>query len=167
MGDQEYKKFDSADKYRCSGVRLAKDAESRDGEHGKMVRLTFASESRKEQHSPLWVEANIADFHSEAASFLLKGDVLHEVEGKPCLRRYGDDNEKFSFVIDRCSIVIPIPLFSVLKDRGFAPGKSSKKPAPTGKRPAPAIKPKQPASKKQVQIPDDPDDDMEIEDDEE
>ncbi len=170
MADKEFKSYDSSDKYRCNGVRLAKDAESRDGDHGKMVRLTFVSTSRKDAHSDLWVECNVADFQAEAASFLLKGDILHEVEGKPCLRRYGDDNEKFSFVVDRASIVIPLALFAELKERGFVPngGKPAAKPAKKGAKPAvkPAVKPAtKPAAKKKVvvEIPDD--DEVEIEED--
>lgn len=173
MGEKEYKKYDSADKYRMAGVRLAKDAESRDGDHGKMVRLTFVSTSRKEAHSDLWVEANVGDFQAELASFLKKGDILFEVEGKPCLRRYGDDNEKFSFVVDRCSLVIPPDLFAELKERGWEPGAG--KPTKGAKTSKPAAKPAaktaakpagKPTKKKPepIEIPDD-DDDIEIEDD--
>lgn len=177
MSEQEFRKFDSADKYRQAGVRLTKDAETRDGAHGPMVRLTATSESRKEQHSTLWLEINVGDWHAEAARFLLKGDILHLVEGKPCLRRYGDDNEKWSFVVDRAELTIGGALFNELKDRGFVPGAKGAKPAPGkagGKKPAVATKPAakgkvaQKVSPKKpvpVEIPDD--EDLEIEEDSE
>ncbi len=175
MGDGEFKKYDSADKYRQAGVRLTADASTREGEHGKMVRLSFTSESRKEQHKTLWVECNVCDFNAEAASFLLKGDILMLVEGKPCLREYEKDGEtRQQFVVDRAEVVIGGALFNELKERGFTPGqKSGAKPAAKkGAKPAvkpagkPAAKATKPAAKKPapISIPDD--DDVEIEDDE-
>lgn len=122
----EYKKYDTNDKVRFAGARLAKDAESRDGEHGKMVRLTVVSTSRKEAHSDLWLEVNVGDFHAEAASFLKKNDTVHLIEGKLCLRKYGDDNEKFSIVVDRADVIIPLDLQAELKERGWVPGEKSK-----------------------------------------
>lgn len=164
----EFKKFDSLDTYLLRGARLAKDAEVREGEHGLMVRLTFASESRNEAHDTLWIEANVGDFNAQIASFLKKGDILHAVEGKPCLRRFGDNNEKFSFVVNRCTIAVPIELFATLKERGFTPGQKgggAKKSTPTpSKKPAPAKKPAPSKKPTPIEIPDDPDDDLEIED---
>ena len=168
--NKTYKRYDSASKYRQCGVRLAKDAESRDGEHGKMTRLTFTDDSRKEAHSTLWVEANVCDFQSELASFLLKGDILHLVEGKPCLRLYTDKEgvEKFSFVCDRAEIATGIELFNACKERGFVPGvKGGSKPAakpaakPVGKPAKAAVKP---AAKKPAPIEISDDEDLEIDD---
>lgn len=166
--EKEFKKYDTQDKLRICGARLAKDAESRDGEHGKMVRLTVVSTSRKPAHSDLWLEVNVGDFHAEASSFLKKNDTVHCIEGKPCLRRYGDDNEKFSIVVDRAEVIIPLDLQKELKDRGWIPGSSSKAggktaaPAKKGAAPAKKPAPKKPAP---VEIPDEdePEDDTEIE----
>lgn len=133
MADQEYKNYDSNDRFKQCGVRLTKDAEVRDGANGKMVRLTFVSTSRnkgKNGIDDLWVEANVNDFQAEAASFLKEKDVLHEVDGKPYLRRFGENNERIAFCLERAQLVIPLELFAKLKDRGFKPGqKSDAKPA--------------------------------------
>jgi hypothetical protein len=160
----EYKKYDTQDKLRIAGARLAKDAESRDGTHGKMVRLTVVSTSRKDQHSDLWLEINVGDFHAEAASHLLKGDTVHLIEGKPCLRRYGDENEKWSLVLDRAEVIIPLDLQKELKERGWVPGESkangAKAAKPAAKTAKPAAKPVgKPAAKKPtpVEIPDEDD----------
>ncbi len=149
--DTGFRKFDSQDKYRICGARLTKDSEVRDGEHGKMVRLTFASESRKEAHSTLWCEANVSDWNSEMASFLRKGDVVLCIEGKPALRLWGDDNAKFSFCVERAEVAILPDMFATLKERGWTPGvKSTAKPAtkslarPAAKAAKPVAKPKKP-----------------------
>lgn len=166
---KEYRKYDTQDRLRIAGARLAKDPESRDGEHGKMVRLTVVSTSRKEAHSDLWLEVNVGDFHAEAASFLVKGDTVHLIEGKPCLRRYGDDNEKFSLVVDRAEVIIPLDLQATLKERGWVPGaKTSGKAAgkPAGKA-KPASKPAAPKKKVEVVEVEDDDDEVEIEDEDE
>jgi hypothetical protein len=167
----EYKKYDTRDKVVFAGARLAKDAESRDGEHGKMVRLTTVSTSRKDAHDDLWLEVNVGDFHAELASFLKKGDILHLIEGKLCLRRYGDDKEKFSIVIDRAEIAVPLELQAECKERGWVPGekskadgkkadkkgdkKSTKTEKTTAKKPAP------------IEIEDDPEEDEPEEDEDE
>ncbi len=170
----EYKKRDSSDRYEMCGARLTKDAEARDTEYGKMVRLSFASESRREAHTTLWVEANVQKFQTEIAAFLRKGDILHQVRGKPALRMWGDNNDKFSFICDNAELVIPHALFVELKERGFEPGAKAeapklvtgKKAAPvTGKKPAPATKPPVKKAPPPVDIPDD--DDLDIEDDDE
>ncbi len=170
----DYKKYDSASKYRQAGVRLTADASTREGEHGKMVRLSFTDESRKEQYETLWVECNVCDYNSEAASFLLKGDILHLVEGKPALRTYEKDGEKrWSFVVDRAELSIGGSLMNELKERGFVPGaKATKGAKPAAKKPAgkpaakPAAKPAgKPAAKKPAPIEIPEDDDVEIEDD--
>jgi single-stranded DNA-binding protein len=167
----EYKKRDTSDKYEMCGARLTKDAEARDTEYGKMVRLSFASESRREAHTTLWVEANVQKFQTEIAAFLKKGDILHQVRGKPALRIWGDNNDKFSFICDNAELVIPHALFVELKARGFEPGAKTepapvagKKSAPVaGKKPAPATKPVKKAPPP-IEIPDD--DELDIEDDE-
>lgn len=151
--EKEFKKYDTQDKLRICGARLAKDAESRDGEHGKMVRLTVVSTSRKPAHSDLWLEVNVGDFHAEAASFLKKNDTVHFIEGKPCLRRYGDNNEKFSLVVDRAEVIIPLDLQKELKDRGWIPGSSSKAGGKAPAKKAGATKPSaKPAAKKPVPV---------------
>lgn len=123
--EKTYRKYDTNDKVRFAGARLAKDAESRDGEHGPMVRLTTVSTSRKDAHEDLWLEVNVGDFHAVAASYLKKGDVVHLIEGKLCLRKYGDDKEKFSIVIDRADVIIPLELQAELKERGWVPGEKT------------------------------------------
>ncbi len=176
MSDKEYKKYDTACFLDFSGAKLCKDPESREGEYGKMVRLTLVATSRKDNYSDLWIEVNVSDFNAEAASYLAKGDVLHNVRGRACLRLFGDSNEKFSLVCDRADLVIPPDLFATLKERGFTPGAGGTKgkPAakkPTGTKPAgkPAPKPAaKPAAKKPtpVEIPDD-DEETETSDEEE
>lgn len=137
MGD-DFKKYDSDDKYINWNARLAKDPEIREGENGKMVRLTFVSTSKAESDSELWIEATPSDRQADIAAFLKKGDVLG-IEGKPCLRRYGDNKEKFSFNLRRAELHIPISLFVALKERGFVPGAKAegKSARPTTKK-APA-----------------------------
>jgi len=171
MADKEYKKYDTNCYLDFQGARLCKDPEVREGDYGKMVRLTLVATSRKDNYSDLWIEVNVSDFHAEAASFLLKGDTVHNVRGRACLRLFGDDNEKFSLVCDRAEIAIPIELFGELKERGFEPGaskskkggKADKKPAAKGK-PAGKVKPaKKPEP---IEIDDDDDEDEDEEDDE-
>lgn len=136
MGKEEYKRFDSQDRYEVHNAKLTKDAESRDGEHGKMVRVTFVSTCRSERYENLWVEANVQDFQAGIAEYLKKGDVIG-VRGKPGLRRYGDDNEKISFELLRAELMIPPSLFAELKERGWEPGEGGeKKSKKGGKTPA-------------------------------
>lgn len=122
MAEKEYKKYDTIDEFWMAGVRLAKDARVNEGQHGKMVGLTFVSTSRKDQHVDKWVGANVCDFQADKASFLRKGDVLHKVTGKPVWRLWGDDNENESFELDQARIAIPLELEKVLKERGYVPG---------------------------------------------
>lgn len=127
----EFKKFDTSDKYTACGVRLAKDPQVFNGEYGKTVCLTFASESRREKHATLWVQANLEGFIAEKAAFLKKGDVLHKVEGKPVMRPWGEGGEKLSFELVRTDITIPLDLEATLKERGYVrtEGKPGGKPA--------------------------------------
>jgi single-stranded DNA-binding protein len=178
MGEKkEYKSYDSDTKVTYCGARLTKDAESRDGEHGKMVRLTVVATSRKDAYSDLFLEVNVADFHAELASFLKKGDTLHKIHGQLCLRRYGDENEKFSIVVDRAEITVPIALQGECKEeRGWTPGQKSaaggkkeagKKDAKKGTKVTPAKSGKKAPP---VDIPEDDEevseDDVEIDDEE-
>lgn len=121
MGE-DYKKYDTEDTFEIAGVRLAKDAETRDVGDTALTTLTFVSTSRAESDSDLWVEAKVADRQSDLAAFLKKGDILHKITGKPAIRRYGDNNEKFSFQLKRASMVVPLSLIGTLKERGWIPG---------------------------------------------
>lgn len=153
----EFRKYDSNDRYECFGVRLAKDARVAEFGGARMVSLTFASESRREKNITLWVSANMADHQAELASFLKKGDLLHQVMGKPVMRAWGDDKEKTSFELERATMVVPLDLFPVLKERGFVPGakaEGTKAGTKTGTKPTKAP----PKSVKKVNIDDDFDD---------
>lgn len=121
MGE-DFKKYDTEDTFEIAGVRLAKDAETREVGDSNLTTLTFVSTSRADSDSDLWVEAKVADRQSDLAAFLKKGDVLHKVVGKPVMRRYGDNNEKFSFQLKRASMVVPLTLLGTLKERGWVPG---------------------------------------------
>ncbi len=169
MGE-DFKKRDSNDSYQMLGARLTKDAETRDGDFGKLVRLTFASESKREANSTLWIEATVCDFHAELASHLKKGDILHSIRGKPTLRHWGDDNAKMSFGLDRAEVIPPIELFSELKTRGWTPGvKSTTKPAAKSLA-RPAAKAVKPVAKAKKPVPiaiDDDDEDTDINEDDE
>lgn len=125
----EFKLYDSSDKYRMRGVRLAKDPRVNDGEYGKQTSLTFVSTSRKEKHKEMWWTANVHDFQADIAAFLLKGDVLHEIEGKPVNRPWQDKdgNDRDSFELERAEIVIPAEMFAVLRERGWEPTTPNKK----------------------------------------
>ena len=163
MAEKTYKKYDSQDRYQIAGARLTADPVVNEGIHGKMVRLSAVSTSRNEKHSDLWLEINVGDFHAEACAHLKKNDVLHLISGKPCLRMYGDDNEKFSFVINRAEVIIPLALQKELKDeRGWVPGESGSKAngKATDKKKTTAKPAAKPAAKKvvPVEIPDDPED---------
>lgn len=143
---EDFKKFDSPDRYSFPGARLAKDPHVYEGTgDNPLVTLTFVSGSRNEADSDLWVEAKVNDRNADLATFLRKGDILHDVTGKPCLRRYGDSNEKFSFQLRRAEIVVPYALFPELKSRGWVPGAKSTKAAPASNRkPRPAQKTPEP-----------------------
>jgi len=162
MADQEYKKYDTRSKYTATGIRLAKDAEVRETANGKLVRLTIVDTSRLDSDDDLWVEATVRDFDAGVAEYLRKGDILHEVTGKPTIRRYGDNNEKFTFGVRQAMIHVPAELFAQLKERGWVPGqggnsKPNGKPAarPSGKQPPKPVNKKSPPVKKPVEEPDD------------
>src|SRR5689334_6537217 len=126
---EEYKKYDSQHGYNIHNARLAKDADVKPGNKGPMVRLTFVATSRSDRHSDMWWEATVSDFNAPMAAHLKKGDTLG-IEGFPALRRYGDDNEKFSLELLRAEIFPNIDLIKKLKERGFTPGqKTAEKPA--------------------------------------
>lgn len=157
---KEFKKYDSDCQVTFCGARLTKDAESRDGSHGKMVRLTVVATSRKESYSDLWLEVNVSDFHAELASFLKKGDTLHRITGQLCKRTYGDDNEKVSIVLDRAATILPIELMMECKERGWVPGATSA--APKAGKPAKGKPEKVKAKVKKadpIDIPDEDEDD--------
>lgn len=126
---EEFRKYDSDDMMIAHNVRLAKDAQviPTNSDKGQMVKLTFVSTSKSDRHEDLWVEATITDWDADKAALLEKGDVL-TIEGKPALRRWGDNNEKVSFELLRARLHLPIAMFGVLKERGFAPGESAAKP---------------------------------------
>lgn len=149
--ETDYKKYDSASKYECCGVRLAKDAEVRETANGRMVRLTFVDSSRRAGDNgieDMWVEANVNDFQSDAAAHMKKGDVLHKVDGKPYLRKWGENESKVSFCLERAQLVIPLDLFAPLKERGFVPGAKT---SAAAKKPAA----KKPATRAPIALPDD------------
>lgn len=148
----EYRKFDSSAKYIIHNARLAKDAEVKETEKGKLVRLTFVDTSRNDADSDMWIEATVQDRNADFAAFLKKGDTLG-VEGKLCLRRYGDNNEKFAHNLRFAEIFPPIGLHVEVKERGFTPGAG--KPATKGKT-APKGKPA-PAKRAPVDLDDDDD----------
>jgi single-stranded DNA-binding protein len=126
----EYKNYDPQDTFTIHNARLAKPADVRDTEKGKMVKLTFVSTSRSETDSDLWVECTVSDRQTDLAAFLQKGDVIG-ISGKPCLRRFGDNNEKFAFNLRRAEIFPSVDLFVALKERGFTPGTAGKAPQKT------------------------------------
>lgn len=137
----DYKKYDSEDSYRIEGVRLAKDADVKETGSGNLVTLTFVSTSRNDGDSDLWIEAKVADRQADLAAHLQKGDVLHVIEGKPALRRYGENNEKFAFQLRRARMTVPIGMFAELKERGWTPGakgdsKPARQPVKSNRKPA-------------------------------
>jgi len=139
----EYKKYDSEIRVEYIGARLTKDAEVRDGANGKMVRLTVVATSKAESDSDLWLEVNVQDSQAELAAHLKKGDTLHKIEGFLTLRKYGENNEKFSINVRRARLSVPIgPVVTIgdLKERGFVPGAGGQAAKKGGKTP-PAKKP--------------------------
>ncbi len=138
----EFKKYDSASKYLNFGARLTKDAEVKEFDGRKVVRVTFVDQSRHEADVDMWIEATAGDRQAELAAFLKKGDTLG-VEGKLSMRKYQKDGvEKFSIGIRRAELHVPIELFVKLKERGFTPGlagavaKTAAKPLPPKAKPA-------------------------------
>lgn len=127
MTDQ-YKSVDSSDEYKYTGCRLTSDPEVRDTKYGKMVSFKIVSTSRnkgKNDIDDLWVTVKPSDYYVEAASFLRAKDVLHEVKGKPVLRRFGEGKRMIEFIIERAQLHIPSELKKQLKERGWQPGQSS------------------------------------------
>jgi hypothetical protein len=121
---EEKKVYDTDDRWMSYNVRLTKDAEvfpSKDPEKPPMVRLTFVSESRQAADSAMWIEANPTDRQADLCGFLRKGDNF-PIDGKLCLRRYGDNNEKFALNLRRAECHINYDLLMKLKERGFVPG---------------------------------------------
>lgn len=151
MSDKEFKKYDSDDVYVQHNARLTSDPDVKEYDGKKFVKIKFTSETRgenkdgTERYETVWVEALVSDYDSEMAAMLKKGDVL-TVEGKPGLRRWGDDNDMISFELIRARLHTPISLKAELKERGFSPGKSK----PTKGKPAKG-------KKKVVEIPEDDD----------
>jgi len=127
---EEYKKYDSQAGSWVQNARLAKDAQVIEGGEKPLVKLTFVLTSRSDRHSDMWVEAAVQDRQSSLAAYLKKGDELG-VAGFPALRRWGDNDEKFSIEWVRAEIFPSIELFSELKERGFEPGAQ---PAKKGKK---------------------------------
>jgi single-stranded DNA-binding protein len=127
----ERRKYDSDDNYLNHAARLTKDPEvfpsTKTGRDGKplppLVRLSFVSESRRDNSKPLWMDAKVRDYDAPIATFLKKGDTL-PIEGKPVLEAYTDKNgvEKTSFKLDNARVHINIDMFMKLKERGFTPG---------------------------------------------
>lgn len=161
----EYKKFDSQDKYEIHHARLSKDATSIPTEKGSMVKVSFASECRSDRYETLWVEATVQDFQADAAAYLKKSDVVG-VRGKPGFRTYTDSQgeTKYAFELIRAELMIPPSLLKELKERGWVPGQKAEPGKKGGAKKAPAGK-KAPPPKKVVEIPEDDED--ETSDDEE
>ncbi len=128
----DYKKWDSDDNYIQHNARLTADPEVREYDGRKLVRLKFVSEAKgtdnktgEDRYETIWVEATVADYDADKASFLKKLDVL-TIEGKPALRLWGEDGDKISFELTRARLHMPISLFAELKERGFTPGAGGK-----------------------------------------
>jgi single-stranded DNA-binding protein len=134
----EYKKYDSDDRYTNWHARLAKDPEVRETDSGKFVRLTIVSTSRAESDCDLWIEVTPTDRQMEIASFLKKGDVVG-IEGKPTLRK-AKEGERTFFNLRRAELHIPIALLGVLKERGFVAGKTRADTTPPPAKGTPARK---------------------------
>ncbi len=136
----DYKKYDSDDKYLIHNARLAKDPKVFENDNGKLVLLTFVSSSRREEHEEIWITAKVGGRNAELASFLAAKDVL-SIEGKPVLKRWGEDGDKLSYELEFADIHVSIDLFMELKERGFTPGakgESGKGGAKGGGKKAPA-----------------------------
>jgi hypothetical protein len=134
----EYRKFDSDDKFTIFNARLAKDAEvftGSDPSKPPLVRITFVSTSRLEKAKDLWVEAKLRDYDSNLGAHLKKNDIV-SVEGKPVLEGYGEN--KTSFKLVNAQIHVTVDLLMKCKERGFTPGAKGATPA---KAPPPVRKP--------------------------
>lgn len=143
MGD-DYKKYDSQALFIMWNARLAKEPQVVDAGEKELVKLTVVCTSRSDRHSDLWVELTVQDRQADLAKCLEKGDTFG-FQGFPALRRWGDNDEKISFEVNRAELFTSIDLFVQLKERGFEPaakgnakgGKKApaKKPAKSNKRP--------------------------------
>jgi len=123
--ETEYKSVDSPDEYRYPGCRVIGDPESKNTRNGLMVSFKIVSTSRnkgKNDIDDLWIVVKPSDYHAEAASFLRNKDVLHEVRGKPILRRFGEGKRMIEVVLERAQIIFPSELKRQLKERGWAGG---------------------------------------------
>lgn len=143
----DFKKFDSDDIYIHHNARLTHDADVKEFDGRKMVKVKFVSETKgqtkdgDDRYESLWCEAIVGDYDADKAAYLKKGDVL-SIEGKPALRLWGDDNDKISFELIRARLHLPVALFVELKERGFDPsGKGKGKPAKGKSKPASKRKP--------------------------
>lgn len=151
---EEYKRYDSQIEVNTWNMRLAKDAQVIEGGEKPMVKLTVVATSRSERHSDMWLEITAADRQSDLCAHLKKGDKIGVRGGFLALRRWGDNNEKFSLEIIRGEVVVDPDLIAQCKERGFTPGGNSKPAAKGGKVP-----PKGKAPKKVQSL----DDDLEAE----
>lgn len=139
MSDDNFKKYDSNDSYTAHFARLTKDADIKAFDDREIVRITFVSSSRKDAHADMWIDATATDFQADLVKHLKKGDVV-SITGKLTMRKYGENQEKVSFGIDRADIIVPPSLFAELKARGFTPGagkKGATKAAPPPKKTGP------------------------------
>jgi single-stranded DNA-binding protein len=144
----DYKKYDSQIELNWWNMRLAKDPQIIEGGEKPMVKLTAVATSRSERHSDMWLEIVVTDRQSDLAAYMKKGDKLGYKGGFLALRRWGDNNEKFSLELVRGELCVDVDLFVELKERGFTPGATGK----GGKAPA-----KKAAPKRKVQSLDDDD----------
>jgi single-stranded DNA-binding protein len=112
---EDRKKYDSPSNYENLEARLTKDAEKISD---TLVRLTICDESKAESDSPMWIEITPTDRQAHICSFLKKGDSFY-VKGKLCLRRYGDNKEKFALNLRRAEVHISYDLKQKLKERGW------------------------------------------------
>lgn len=153
MADKEYKSYDTQDQLTIHNARLAKDAQVIEGGEKPLVKLTFVITSRSDRHSDMWVEATVQDRNSDLASFFKKGDLVG-LTGKLALRKWGDNNEKFSIELIRAEIHPTPELFAAAKERGWTPGAASATKTETKKDTKKAA-PKAKAKKEIVELEDD------------
>ena len=131
----EFKKYDSDDVYINYSARLTKDPEVRVVGNKELVRLTFVSTSRAEGDEDMWIEATPQDSQMEIAKFLRHKDVL-PIEGKPTLRKYGENKEKHAYNLRRTKLHINVELLMRCKERGYVPVKEGDTPRPANTRPS-------------------------------
>jgi single-stranded DNA-binding protein len=150
----DFKKYDSDSNYIQHNARLTQDADVREFDGKKFVKLKFTDETRgqnkdgSDRYETMWVEAEVRDYDADKAALLKKGDVL-TIEGKIAFRLWGEDRDKAAFDLKRAALHIPVSLFMQLQERGFAPGGKA---APKKGKAAPTK-----GKKKIVEIPEDDD----------